>query len=284
MSSFFEIIIIAILTATSCALLGNFLILRGQSMMTDAISHSVLLGIVLAFLVTESLDSPWLVLGATAMGLLTVWLAEAFIKVKYVSPDSAIGLLFPFFFSIAVMLITHEAGNVHLDTDSVLLGELAFAPFHRLYINGIDIGAAALYSSAGLLLLNSICIFLLYKELSLSTFDNVTAKLMGFSPRLLHYGLMTLVSLTAVVSFQSIGSILVIAFMVAPAMTAALWARTMSGRIFFSILIGAVGSSVGTVSAIVLDTSLAGMIATILGALFILSLLKYRLFNYRKAM
>lgn len=281
MNPFVEIVFIAICTSASCALLGNFIVLRGQSMMTDAISHTVLLGIVLAYILAETLDSPLLIIGASLMGLITVWTAETIMKKKYMTPDSTIGLLFPFFFSLAVILITHETGNVHLDTDSVLLGELAFAPFHRLYIGSVDIGAYPLYTSLAILALNSLMLILFYKEITIATFDSVTAKLMGFSPKVLHYGLMTLVSITAVVAFQSIGSILVIAFMIAPSMISALWVKTLRARIFLSILFGALSAILGTLTAIYLDVSLAGMMSTCLGIFFLLSLLKYRVLNYQ---
>ena len=106
MNSFAEILVIALFTAISCALPGNFLVLRRMSMLTDAISHTVLLGIILAFLLTGSLDSPFLIVGATLMGVLTVWLVESLYRSRLVASDAAIGLIFPFLFSIAVILVT----------------------------------------------------------------------------------------------------------------------------------------------------------------------------------
>lgn len=273
MTAFVEILLIAVFTAGSCALLGNFLVLRRLSMMTDAISHTVLLGIVLAFFLVNDLSSPFLVLGSTIMGVVTVWVTEMLLRTKRVSADSAIGLIYPFLFSIAVILISHYAGNAHLDTDTVLLGELAFAPFDRLYLQDIDLGPRSLYMSGSILLLNILLLTLFYKELKLATFDEILSTLLGFSPILIHYGFMTLVSLTAVVSFQTIGSILVISFMIAPAVTAALWVKTMSGRLILSVLLGIAGASLGVFFAIQWNTSLSGMMAAVLGVFFIVSLL-----------
>ena len=211
MNSFAEILLIAIFMSAACALPGNFLVLRRMSMLTDAISHTVLLGIVLAFLAVGSLDSPFLIIGASLMGVLTVWLIELLYQSRLVASDSAIGLIFPLLFSIAVILVTRYAGNVHLDTDCILLGELAFAPFDRLIINGMDLGAKGLYTGGAVLVLSIAVISLFYKEIKLATFDPVLAGVLGFSPAVIHYGLMSLVSLVAVTSFQSIGSILVIA-------------------------------------------------------------------------
>ena len=273
MNSFAEILIIALFTSTACALPGNFLALRKMSMLTDAISHTVLLGIITAFLICGDLSSPFLIIGATIMGVFTVWLIELLYNSKLVASDSAIGLIFPLLFSIGVILITRYAGNVHLDTDCVLLGELAFAPFDRLVINGIDYGAKGIYISGLILLIVSSLITLFYKEIKLATFDPILCATLGFSPLLIHYGLMSLVSLVAVTSFQSIGSILVIAFMIIPAMTATLWTRTLTSRLILSCLLGAAGSILGILGAIYLDTSLAGMMAAILGILFIISLI-----------
>ncbi|MCB0293484.1 MAG: metal ABC transporter permease, partial [Calditrichaeota bacterium] len=127
-----EIQLIASIVAVACALPGVYLVLRRMAMMSDAISHTVLLGIVIAFFITKSITSPLLLIGAALMGVVTVSLVELLNRTKLVREDAAIGLVFPAIFSIAVILISRFAGDVHLDTDAVLLGELAFAPFNRL--------------------------------------------------------------------------------------------------------------------------------------------------------
>ena len=144
-----EIILIAAVVAASCALIGSFLVLRRMALMSDAISHAILFGIVLMFFVVESTTSPLLVLAATLTGLLTVALVEALTRTQLVKEDAAIGLVFPLLFSIGVILISRYAANVHLDVDAVLLGELAFAPFNRLIVAGIDIGPQALWLAIG---------------------------------------------------------------------------------------------------------------------------------------
>ena len=141
-----EIQLIAAVVAVACALPGVFLVLRRMAMMSDAISHTVLLGIVLGFFLVGDLGSPLLIFGAAATGVLTVVLVEVLNRTRLVKEDAAIGLVFPALFSLAVILISRYAGNVHLDMDAVLLGELAFAPFDRLVVLGTDIGPRALYS------------------------------------------------------------------------------------------------------------------------------------------
>ncbi len=104
------------------------------------------------------------------MGLLTVYLVELLGKTKLVSEDSAIGIVFPLLFSVAIILISRYAGNVHLDTDSVLLGELAFAPFNRLKIFGVDIGAKAIYTMGVILILNYWFDGCFFKEIKIAIF------------------------------------------------------------------------------------------------------------------
>lgn len=127
-----EIQLVALIVAVACSLPGVFLVLRRMALMSDAISHTVLLGIVLAFFVTHDIASPLLIAGAAAMGVITVGLVELLLRTRLVREDASIGLVFPALFSIAVILISRFAGSVHLDTDAVLLGEIAFAPFRRL--------------------------------------------------------------------------------------------------------------------------------------------------------
>ena len=135
-----EIQLIAAVVAVACALPGCFLVLRRMAMLSDAISHAILPGIVLAFFITHNLSSPLLVLAAAATGLLTVVLVELLSRTGLLREDAAIGLVFPALFSIGVILISVYARDVHLDVDAVLLGELAFAPFNRFEVGGYDLG------------------------------------------------------------------------------------------------------------------------------------------------
>ncbi len=124
-------LIILILTAISCTLLGVFLLLRNLSMLTDAISHTVLLGIVLAYFIVKDLDSPLLILGASMMGIITVYLIETIGNSKFAKYDDAIGIVFPILFSLAVVLISKFFRNAHLDIDIVLMGEVLFSSLDK---------------------------------------------------------------------------------------------------------------------------------------------------------
>jgi len=263
-----EIQLIAAVVAAACALPGVFLVLRRMALLSDAISHAILLGIVLAFFVVEDLSSPFLVAAAAATGLLTVVLVEGLNRTKLVREDAAIGLVFPVLFSIGVILISRYAGDVHLDTDAVLLGELAFAPFNRFELGGLDLGPTALWLMGGVLLANVLLIVIFFKEYKLVAFDAGLAASLGFSPTVIHYLLMTQVSVTAVGAFDAVGSILVVALMIAPPATAYLLTDSLRRMILYSAVIGVLSAIGGYWVAHLLDVSIAGCMASTSGLLF----------------
>lgn len=273
MSAYMDILLISIVVAVACAIPGSFLVLRKMAMISDAISHAILPGIVIAFFITERLDSPLLFAGAVLMGLATAGLTEALSKTRLLKEDAAIGIVFPALFSIGVILVSKFAGNVHLDTDAVLLGEIAFAPFDRFIIAGIDIGPRSLISMSGILILNIALILIFYKELKLATFDPGLALALGFAPGLIHYGLMALVSITTVGAFDSVGSILVVALMIAPPAAAFLFTEKLSSMIMLGALFGALSAILGNTMARMLDVSISGSIAVAAGVIFLLAFL-----------
>ena len=183
--------------------------------------------------------------------------------------DAAIGLTFPALFSIGVILISRYSSNIHLDMDAVLLGELAYAPLNRLKISGYDIGPISLYVMSGMLLLNLTFIMIFYKELKLATFDASLAATLGFTPVLIHYGLMTLVSMTTVGAFDAVGSILVVALIAGPAATAYLMTDSLAWMLILSVVIGCVNAVIGYLIAFTTDVSIAGTIATVTFLVFV---------------
>lgn len=266
-----EIQLIACAVAAACALPGVLLILRRMAMMSDAISHAILPGIVIAFFVVGDLHSPWLIAGAAAAGLATVVLVESISATGLVKEDAAIGLVFPVLFSLGVLLIARFAGDIHLDVDAVLTGELAFAPFERFTVGGVDLGPKSLVMMLGIGALNALFIGLFYKELKLATFDAGLAASLGFMPTLLHYVLMILVSVTAVGAFDAVGSILVVALMIGPPACAYLLTDRLSAMIYIGVGVGVLSALSGYWMANLLDASIAGSMATVVGLVFVLT-------------
>lgn len=218
-----EVLLILLAVGSSCGLIGSVLVVRNQAMLADALSHSVLLGIVLGFFVSHSLDSPLLLFGAAVFGLLTVLAIEG-LHTRKLAQDAATGLLFTFFFALAVILISLFARNVHLDLDMVLMGEVLFAPLNRLDFLGLSL-PLALVKSVGLLLVLSVFFFLNFQALTLYLLDKEQAKLQGIATKRLELGLIFLVSLTTVLSFEAVGSMAVIVFLLAPSMAALPWSK-----------------------------------------------------------
>ncbi|MCB9771831.1 MAG: metal ABC transporter permease [Candidatus Omnitrophica bacterium] len=268
MSPSLEIIILASLVALTCALPGVFLVLRRISLMSDAISHAILLGIVVMFFITKDLSSPLLLIGATITGVLTVTVTEMLIRTQKVKKDTAIGLVFPFLFSIGVILLNKYASGIHLDADCILFGEIAFAPFDRFIFQNVDLGPIGLWLMSVVFLLNLTFIIVFYKELKLATFDPALAAALGFTPILLHYALMSLVSITAVGAFENVGSILVVALFIAPPATAYLLTNRLSVMLILSGAIGIIAAISGYWLAHFLDANIAGSMATMCGVIF----------------
>ncbi len=262
-----EIQLIAVLAAAACALSGTFLVLRRVAMISDAISHTVLLGIVVMFLLTQDLHSPLLVVGAALTGLLTVGLVSLLLRTGLVREDAAIGLVFPLLFSIGVILISWYAEYVHLDVDAVLLGELAFAPFDRLEVDSLDLGPRRAWLMGAILVLILIFLLALYKELKLTAFDPGLAAVLGFSPALVHTLHLGVVSVTAV------GVVLAVALFIVPPATALLLSDHLPVVIALAVAVGAASAVGGYWVAHTFDTSIAGSMATLGGVFFGLAFL-----------
>lgn len=265
-----EIILAVSLVSMACSVLGPFLILRKMSMMIDSITHTILLGIVIGVFITRDLTSPLLIFGATVVGVFTVFFTELLNDKTELSEDSAIGLVFPFLFSIAIILISKFMRGMHIDVDSVLVGEVAFSVIPRFEIFGYTLGSKVVFIMAFIFLINLIFVFIFFKELKISTFDKNLSSLFGFKPQLIYYMLMILVSVTTVGSFNAVGSVLVISFMVVPSSAAYLITDDLKKMIAYSLFFGIFCSIAGSLIAYRYDFSIAGTVATFNGFIFFL--------------
>jgi manganese/zinc/iron transport system permease protein len=273
MSPELVVLLVGVFAATSCALIGVFLVLRKMAMMADAISHAILPGLVAGYFLAEGPNLWAGFVGAAAAGILTVSLVELLNRSGRVKEDAAIGLVFPALFALGTLMVSKFFGNVHLDTDAVLYGEIAFAPFDRLIIGRYEYGPLSLWVLGGLCLVNLLFIVALYKELKLATFDGALAATLGFSPVLIHYLLMSLVSLTTVGAFTAVGAILVVALLIVPPATAYLLTDRLPVMIILAVAAGILAAVGGYALAIAINASISGAMATVAGVLFGLALL-----------
>jgi manganese/zinc/iron transport system permease protein len=269
----FWIILTGSLVAVSCGILGCYLVLRKMAMIGDAISHAVLPGIVLAFLFTGSRDSVVMLTGAAVLGVVTTFLIEFFHRQGKLQTDAAIGVTFTWLFAIGIILISWKAGQVDLDQDCVLYGEIAF-----ISLNTVDFGYGIEIPKSVLIMGSVLTIIILfvsigYKELFLTTFDPGYASAIGISTVLWHYLLMGMVSLSTVAAFDNVGAILVVAFMIAPAATAYLLTDKFEKMMTLTVISGILSSVGGYYLASWMDGSIAGAMSTVAGLQFILTLL-----------
>lgn len=260
------------LVALSGALLGTFLVLRGQSMSGDAISHAIVLGIILAWMITGARSGPLVVGGAALAGIAAVLGAQALARSGLMAQDSATGLVFPAMFALGVLLINLNARNLHLDVDSVLLGEIGYVWLDTVTWFGVEMPVAGV-TLAGVSIINVAFLALFWKEQKIAAFDPGLAAALGFRPQLMGLALLTLTALTAVAAFDAVGVVLFLAFLIVPAVTGRLVAASVLGIMVIAIGSGVASVGVGYGAAKVWDVSIGGCMALATGLGLILALM-----------
>jgi manganese/zinc/iron transport system permease protein len=260
------------LVGTAATLVGVFLVLRKTSMLSDAISHSIVLGIVVVWLLTHQQSGPVQIIGAALTGVLTVFLTEFLAGTRKVKNDAAIGLVFPALFSIGVLLLNLYARDVHIDQHTVLLGEIAFVWLKTMTVAGHEVPQALVWMAAATLV-NAAFVLLFYKELKLTTFDPALAKALGFAPTALFYALLLLTSTTAVAAFEAVGAVLFIAFVIVPPSAAYLLTDRLPRMIWIGIAISALSSVLGYQVAVTADVSIGGTMAVMTGLFLVAAFL-----------
>jgi len=264
MSDAFWIILTGSLVAVTSGLLGCYLVLRKMAMVGDAISHAVLPGIAIAFLISGSRSSVPMLIGAALFGMLCTFMIELFTKRAKVQEDASIGISFTWLFAIGVILITYFADQVDLDQECVLYGEIAFVVFETWL--GIPI---AVWTLGGLFILIASFISIGYKGLYITTFDPDYAATLGISVTLWHYLLMGGVSITTVFTFESVGAILVVAFLIVPAATAYLHTNKLHVMLLLSGGLGILSSISGYYLAVWWNASISGCMVLMMGLFFV---------------
>lgn len=266
------IIITGFLVAASTGMLGNLLLLRKMSMMGDALSHAVLPGIVIAYMVSGSRASLPLFLGAIAMGVLTTFLISALTAKGRMQTDAAMGTVFTFLFALGVVMVTRFAGEADIDVDCVLHGEIAFVPLDTVALGPFQVPYAVLML-LGLFAAVQLVFWLGYKGWLLTSFNSEYARGLGIKTRVWHYVLMCITSVATVVSFESVGAILVLAFLVIPSATAHLLTSKLTTMVVYVLIIGFLSALGGYFIAYVTEGSVSGGMAMMSFALFLVVLI-----------
>jgi manganese/zinc/iron transport system permease protein len=269
LSAPFWTIAVGILCSTSCAILGCYLVLRRMSLLGDAISHAVLPGIVVAVLITGMLTGWPIFVGAMVVGVLTSFLAQGITRLGRVSEDTSLGIVFTSLFALGVVMIQAWARHADLDVECVLFGQIDTAgltdDFYSWQIS------RPILTLAPALVITVAFVALFWKELKLVSFDPAHAAAMGIRVAVIHYSLMAMVSGVTVASFESVGSILVVAMLIVPGAAAALMSDRLIGMMAWAVVIAIVSAVLGYVLAVLLGTSVAGMMAVVAGVQFALA-------------
>lgn len=276
-------IVIGTLAAIACALPGNFLLLRRQALIGDAISHVVLPGIVLAFLVTGQVATLPMLAGAAIAAVLAVAIIEAIRRLGGIEPGAAMGVTFTAMFAAGVLVLERsDTSAVHLDVEHALMGNLESLIWldatgwgslvDPLALAGLPPELPRLALVATLI---AVFVWLFWRPLKISTFDEGFAAQVGIPVRGLGLALVVLSALAAVAAFDAVGSIIVIAMFICPPAAARLMTNRLEHQIAWSLLFALLSAVLGYVLAgygpLWLGSgnavSAAGMIATVSGAL-----------------
>ena len=263
------IVLMGFLVSGTCGLVGCFVVLRRMALVGDAISHSLLPGITLAFLLTHSRDTLPMMIGAIAAGVLTVALIEAIRYTSRIKTDAAIGIVFSSLFAVGVIMISVFADKVDLDAECVLYGELGFIPLQEVaYFGDLAIGPEPVVRMAVTAVIAIILLIAFYKEMLVTSFDAGLAASLGISPARYQYGLTLFLSIVIVSSFESVGVVLVIAMIIFPGATALLLTDRLSNALWISTAFTALYAVFGFHLATWLNASIAGGMTVIAGVLF----------------
>ncbi|MBR9860251.1 metal ABC transporter permease [bacterium] len=266
----FYVILTASLVAINCALMGSFLVMRKMVMIGDAISHAVLPGIFIAYMVSGVTTNLVVLAGAALSGILATVLIEWFTKKVRLQNDASIGISYTLLFALGVILISRYGQKVDLDQECVLYGDIELTVLNiREIFSGFYLPSQSVVLMAVLAIL-LLAVILGYKGLLLTTFDPAFAASAGVSIGVWHYVLMSGVSLTTVVSFDSVGAILVISFLAGPPAIAYLLTERLKTLLFLASGIGVICSILGYYLAKAWDASVAGSISIVIGVSFVL--------------
>lgn len=247
--------LIVALISVPTALLSCFLVLKGWALMGDAVSHAVLPGVVLAYI----LGAP-LILGAFAAGMVCALATGYLSENSRVKQDTVMGVVFSGMFGLGIVLYVGVKSNVHLD--------------HILFGNMLGISAQELWTSAGIALLVSAALLLKWKDLLLHAFDPAQAQASGLAVGWLHYGLLTALSATIVATLSAVGLILAIGLLIAPGAIAFLLVREFRTMLWVSVLLCCGSSLLGVYASFFIDSAPAPTIVLIQTALFVVAFLR----------
>ena len=239
----------AIMVGIMSGIIGSFIILRGMSLMGDALSHSVLPGVAVAYMLGINI-----MIGATVFGVVAAVFVASHSKLKN---DTSIGVVFSAFFALGFILISMAQSSTNLH--------------HILFGNVLAVSDSDLIETFIVLAVVVIFVILFFKELQITSFDNTFAKSYGLNTSVIHYGLMIVLTLVTVSALQTVGIILVVAMLITPAATAFLWTNRLVNMLFLSSCFGAVASFIGLYLSYTMNWASGPAIVLVAAIIFLIS-------------
>lgn len=243
-------LIVAVLVGTVCAVLSCFLVLKGWSLMGDALSHAVLPGIALAY----AAGLP-LALGAFAAGMVCAVLTGFIKEQSRIKEDAAMAIVFSGMFALGLVLLTRIKSDVHL--------------MHVLFGNILGVGVSDLIETAAITFITLLFIYTRRRDLILFCFDSAHARVMGLSIKTLHFTLLSLLALTIVASLKAAGIILVIAMLIAPGAIAFLCTKSFDRMLVIAVCVSLICCLAGTFLSYHLDIAPAPLIVVLQSLIFV---------------
>jgi manganese/zinc/iron transport system permease protein len=260
--------------AVSSSIVGTFLVLRRMTMLANSLSHTILLGIVLAYILTHSpseghehqgIDIQAMLMAAVITGIVTTFLTEFLTNVVRLQEDASTGLVFSSLFALGIVLISMFTRNAHIGTE-IVMGNV-----DALHIDDLKLVYAVL-------LLNLLVFAIFFKEFKITSFDSQLAKCLGISTMFFNYLLMTQVSATAIGAFRAVGVLMVLTFIVGPPLIARRLTDRLGAMLFISCLVGAIAAVTGValsrhlLSIYSLPLSTGGLVVCNIALMYILAL------------
>ncbi|MBY0222761.1 metal ABC transporter permease [Mammaliicoccus sciuri] len=246
--------ITSIMVGVICGVIGSFIVLRGMALMGDAISHAILPGVAISYMLGINYFY-----GAVATGVLTAFGIGAISQNSRIKNDSSIGIVFSAFFALGIILITQAKSAT--DLTQILFGNVLSVRTSDMWLT-LVIGAIVI-----------LVVILFFKELLVSSFDETMAAAYGLKTRLIHYGIMFLLTLVTVASLQTVGVILVVSLLITPASTAYLLTNRLSIMVVLASFFGAMSSIIGLYFSFLYNMPSGPVIALAATALFVVALL-----------
>ncbi|MDG1518645.1 MAG: metal ABC transporter permease [Flavobacteriales bacterium] len=265
----FWIILTACIIAINSSLLGSFLVLKKLSLIGDALSHAVLPGIVIAFLISGEINSFWMLLGASGFGIFAILLIDWLNRVGGFGKDSSIGIIYTLLFAVGIILITSKAKNADIDVDCVLFGDINTTPLVDKTV-GVP---TPTFNLIIITIINLIIVSFGLKGFKITSFDKGFAQTLGISIPFWSYLLLGLTSISTVYSFDSVGAIMVIGLLVIPASFANLITRKLKSFLVISILFGIISCISGHLLAVLFDIPTVPTIGVFMGLILITTLI-----------